>query len=282
MTSFAAAHEFLLREGRVLEQRLFATLFEDAPPAGVVRALGAYRNDDRGLGHGLEPDARCPESQPLFVAFGLRTLAEAGGRDDELVGGCCDYLASVSDARGAVPVLLPSVERYPRAAHFTNGRRDPGLDPTIGIVASLRALRFEHAWLDRATSFCLDELSRQPPSDVHVLRDALRFLDLAEDAALWERTAEAIPQATWFRRDPHSTEYGLTPLQLAPTPARARMLFSESELAAHLDALEAAQSEDGGWPISWDPPGAASRLDWRGRWTVEALVTLRAYGRIAA
>jgi hypothetical protein len=59
------------------------------------------------------------------------------------------------------------------------------------------------------------------------------------------------------------------------------MLFEEAELTAHLDALEAAQCEDGGWPISWDPPSAASRLEWRGRWTVEALVTLRAYGRLA-
>src|SRR6266508_3166708 len=202
MTSFAAAHDFVLREPRVLEQRLFATLFEGAPPAGVARALGAYRNDG-GLGHGLEPDVRCPESQPLFVAFGLRTLAEAGARDDELIGGCCDYLASVADARGALPILLASVERYPRAAHWTNGRRDPELHPTIGIVASLHALGFEHEWLDLATGFCLEDLSRQPPSDAHVLRDALRFLDLVDDAAFWERTAAAIPQATSFRRDPH-------------------------------------------------------------------------------
>lgn len=280
MASFVAAHEFVLREARVLERRLFATLFEGAPPVGVARALGAYRNDDGGLGHGLEPDVRCPESQPLFVAFGLRTLAEAGARDDELIGGCCDYLASVADARGALPILLPSVERYPRAAHWTNGRRAPGLHPTIGIVASLDALGFEHEWLDHATGYCLDELSRQPPSDAHVLRDALQFLDLVDDPALWERTAAAIRLATSFRRDPDSTEYGLTPLQLAPTPARARALFSEDQLAAHLDALAASQCEDGGWPISWTPPGAAARLEWRGRWTIEALATLRAYGRI--
>ncbi len=207
MASFAAAHDFVLREARVLEQRLFATLFEGAPPAGVARALGAYRNDDGGLGYGLEPDARCPESQPLFVAFGLQTLAEAGARDDELLGGCCNYLASVADARGALPILLPSVERYPRANHWTNGHRDPGLDATIGIVASLRALGFEHEWLDTATAFCLDELARQPPSDAHVLRDALRFLDLVDDGALWERVSAAIPQASWLRRDPSPTSH---------------------------------------------------------------------------
>jgi hypothetical protein len=67
--SFAAAQELVLREARVLEQRLFGTLFEGAPPVGVARALGAYRNDDGGLGFGPEADARCPESEPLVVAL---------------------------------------------------------------------------------------------------------------------------------------------------------------------------------------------------------------------
>jgi hypothetical protein len=278
-TSFAAAREFILRDARVLEQRLFAALFEDAPPSGVARALGAYRNEDGGLGHGLEPDARCPGSQPLFVAFGLATLVEAGGRDDELAGACCDYLASVCDERGAVPILLASVEGYPRANHWMRPQYDPGLHPTIGIVASLRALRFEHEWLDRAHAYCLEELSGEPPSDAHALGDALRFVDIVDESALWDRLADAIPRANWFKRDPESTEYGLTPLQLAPTPQRARALFSRSELDAHLDALAAAQCEDGGWPISWEPPSAAAALEWRGRCTVDALTTLRAYGR---
>jgi hypothetical protein len=279
--SFAAAREFVLREARVLEQRLFATLFEDAPASGVARALGAFRNDDGGLGHGLEPDARCPESQPLFVAFGLQTLVEAGGRDDELAGGCCDYLASIADERGAVPIVLPSLERYPRADHWTSGLRDPDVHPTVWIVTSLRALGFEHEWRDRATAYCLDELARSLPSDAHALREVLRFADLMGDDALWERTAAAVPQASWLRLDPESADYGLTPLQLAPSPERARTLFAEDLLEAHLDALETGQTEDGGWPISWDPPGEASRLEWRGRWTLEALVTLRDYGRLA-
>ena len=36
---------------------------------------------------------------------------------------------------------------------------------------------------------------------------------------------------------------------------------------------------DGGWPITWEPPGAASALDWRGIETLRALRILRAYGR---
>jgi hypothetical protein len=206
---------------------------------------------------------------------------EAGGRDDELVGGCCDFLASVADERGAVPFVLPSYEGYPHAAHWDNGRWKPEVHPTVWNVWLLRALGVEHDWLDRATAYCLDELARELPSDAHALREVLRFADIVGDDALWERTAAAVPQASWLRLDAESAEYGLTPLQLAQSAERARTLFAQDVLDAHLDALEAGQSEDGGWPISWDPPGDASRLEWRGRWTVQALVTLRDFGRPA-
>src|SRR5438105_10616817 len=65
--AFAAGRDFLEREGRLLERRLFATLFEGAAPSGVVDALRGYRNADGGFGHGLEPDKRCPDSLAIDV-----------------------------------------------------------------------------------------------------------------------------------------------------------------------------------------------------------------------
>jgi hypothetical protein len=78
VASLEAARTFVNLQGRVLEQRLFACLVDDAPAEGVLRAVGAYRNDDGGLGHGLEPDKRAPSSQPLDVSFALETLETAG------------------------------------------------------------------------------------------------------------------------------------------------------------------------------------------------------------
>ncbi len=56
--------------------------------------------------------------------------------------------------------------------------------------------------------------------------------------------------------------------------------FANDLTEAHLDALAARQQDDGGWPISWTAPSPASEFEWRGRWTLEALLCLRAYGRI--
>ncbi|HYJ66968.1 MAG TPA: hypothetical protein VEX15_04835 [Nocardioidaceae bacterium] len=280
MTSLAAAREFVLREARLVERRLFSTLFYGASAAGVVRAVRAYQNDDGGLGHALEPDVRSPDSQPLFVGFGLTILAAVDARDDDLLTGCCEFLETVADERGAVPMILPTAAGVPRAEHWVNTRLPPSLQPTIAIAASLHALGFTHRWLERATDYCLAELRSGPEPEVHLLREILRFLDVVDEPTLRDRAAAAVPGADDLKVDPASTDYGLTPIQMAPTPTWARELFPTDQLDAHLDALERAQRDDGGWPLDWDPPSAAARLEWRGQRTLEALQILRAYDRL--
>ena len=281
MASWAKAREFVFCEARLLERRLFSTLYEDASASGVAHAVRAYQNDDGGLGHALEPDVRCPDSQPLFVTFGLAALALVDARDDDLLTGCCEFLETVADDRGAVPIILPSAADYPRADHWSNTRLPPSLQPTIGIAASLHALGFAHPWLDRATAYCLDEVRSGPRSEAHLLREVLRFLDAVDEPALLGRVAAVVPGAEDLRTDPASTDYGLTPVQMVPTAVRARELFAADLIDAHLDALEHAQCDDGGWPLDWDPPSAAARLAWRGQRTLEALRILRAYERLA-
>lgn len=50
---------------------------------------------------------------------------------------------------------------------------------------------------------------------------------------------------------------------------------------AHLDRLGRDQQPDGGWPITWTPPGRTSELAWRASETIKALHVLIAYGRLA-
>jgi hypothetical protein len=48
----------------------------------------------------------------------------------------------------------------------------------------------------------------------------------------------------------------------------------------YLDALVAAQQPDGGWTFNFPDWNPMTGLEWRGWTTVEALLTLRAYGRL--
>ncbi len=69
-----------------------------------------------------------------------------------------------------------------------------------------------------------------------------------------------------------------TPIDWAPLPTSFfRKLFDDDTLRLHLGALAAKQQPDGGWATSWDAVSKVSEYEWRGRMTIDALVTLRAY-----
>jgi hypothetical protein len=286
---FAAGRDFILRQGRLLERRLFATCFESAPGTGVVDALRGYRNDDGGFGHGLEPDKRCPASLPVDVEVALQALVTAQTLDLPLVLGACEYLAKVAaEAKnnGAVPLAFPVIEHYPRAAHWTEWTYEPGLNPTAGLVGLLHQLRFEHAWVAEATSYCWAQLNDNAlPNDAHTLSQVLVFLEHAPDRGRSEAAAARVhgqlAGASLFRADPDAPGYGLSPLNIAPlADSRWRRLFADNVLDAHLDRLESDQQDDGGWPITWEPPSDAALLEWRGIVTLSALRTLVSYGRL--
>ncbi|MFF5246395.1 hypothetical protein ACFY3V_19085 [Streptosporangium sp. NPDC000095] len=280
------ASAFILREGRLLERRLFATLFQAAPATGVVDALRGYRNEDGGFGHGLEPDKRCPESLPIDVEVAFQTLSTAGvPGTDPMVSHACDWLATVAAPDGAVPLSLPVMEAYPRAVHWSDWTYAPGLNPTAGLAGLLHGMGVEHPWLTRATDWCWSALEKGFPDDAHAMSETLVFLEHVPDRdraeRLAERVGEWLPQLKWYRSDPADPEYGVSPLHLAPHPdSRWRRLFSDDVIEGHLDRLAADQRPDGGWAITWEPPGAAATLEYRGVETLRALQVLGAYGRV--
>ena len=273
-SSFERAREFVYRSGRVLERRLFERLFEDGGSDGVVAAVVAYRNADGGFGNGLEPDKLAPQSQPLDVEFALRTLSRAGAKERDLGAAACDFLEPLADERGFVPVVLPSVADYPRAAHWGDGNFPPGINPSAGIAGYLLELGVEHPWLTRVTESCVELIESDPPAEAHEIHTAVAFAKRAPDGdALLARLAEALPKAQWFKSDPEDEGYGLPPTSFP------RDWFDDALYNAHLDRLEADQQDDGGWPIAWEPPGPASVAAWRAIVTIDALRTLRENGR---
>jgi hypothetical protein len=74
----------------------------------------------------------------------------------------------------------------------------------------------------------------------------------------------------------------LTPLVLSERPgARSRALFTREQVETDLDALERRQQDDGGWTFDWAAWSEGQRVETRGLVTLEALVSLRAHGRLA-
>lgn len=295
-TPLLRAERFVWLTARVLEQRLFAHRFLNGGADPVERALDAYRNEDCGYGHALEPDVRGPVSQPLHTARALHVLDAVGRCCGQRVERVCRYLTSVSTADGALPSVCPSQRGYPLAP-FVPVVDDPPSEllATGPVVGLLHRNEVWHAWLFRATDFCWQAVDALETSHPYEVEAAVAFLDGVPDRARAEAAADRLGRLVRERRlaalDPdqlgaYPVAPGYAPGEhhfphdFARTPdSLARGWFTDEEMARSLDFLGAEQAEDGGWSVRWRPWAPAPALEARAGVTIEALRTLRAYGR---
>jgi hypothetical protein len=277
----AAAETFIWSTARLLDRHRYTMLFEDGPAEPVIRALRGYQNADGGFGHALEPDVRCPSSQPSPTLYALEILGEAGAPDGELARAAYGWLGQIADENGSVPSALPGFDRYPHAPWYT---AEPGSMLTFALVAACHeggAAGGE--WLDRATDWCWRSIDAAEQPAGYWLKFALAFLDAVPDE---ERAHTAIASLAG-RVDPSSVEpvggtegERLRPLDLSPRPgSRSRTLVTQAQIEAHLDAVQSEQRPDGGWMFDWLAWSPAQTADWRGIVTIRALTWLRDNGR---
>jgi len=292
---FVKARNFILSNARLLERRLFQVHFEGESSDCVGQIVRAYHNSDGGLGHALEPDVRCPESQPIFVDTGLTALEEAECRDIKLAESLCNYLQSVSDKDGLVPFFQETALQSPIAGHWDNPNLTPGFNPigtpgfnpTAEICGLLHYQGVQHDWLSLATETCCNMILDDPPPEAHYLYCASRLVEYLPDRVMamkiLDTIASVLPEARFFMPNAPVKTYGLTPLHFAPKPDSIfRALFIQDQIDGHLEDIVGNQQADGGWPIFWEAPGPASELEWRGRWTLDAICRLAAYGVICS
>jgi hypothetical protein len=223
----------------------------------------------------------------------LDELGLCGGQHAERI---CRWLTTVTNHDGALPAVLPSLRDYPHPPYLRVPDDPPSeLLATGAVVGTLHRNEVWHAWLFRATEFCwraVESLDRTHPYEAEA---AVAFLDGVPDRARAERAAarlgrivrerqlvvleprraSVLPVSPGYAPGEHhfAYDYARTPDSLA------RRWFSDAEMEQALDALAAAQEDDGGWPIRWREWAPGTRLEWRPIVTIEALRTLRAYGR---
>jgi len=300
---FNAAAAFVAANARVLDRRRFQRLFEDGPVLGsapVRDAVAAYRNDDGGFGHALEPDCRAPGSQPAATEMALRVMDEADAWDEDLVRGACDWLMAVAPAEGGAAFVEAnprSLADWPHAPWWVPEEGHPASLIATGMIAgTLHARGVSHPWLDGATEVMWNRIGAlcwpggtHPPGPPwaepsgYEMFGVLRFLQHVpdRDRALeaFGRVGPLIIERNLVSLDPEAPGEVHGVLDFAPEPdSLARSLFDDVTVKAHLDHLAHAQRDDGGWTFNWLAWSPAAELDWRGFLTVEALRVLRANG----
>lgn len=281
----ASAWTFLQLNGRLIDRHRYAYHFSGGPKGAVVAALRGYANPDGGFGNALEPDLRGAGSQPQPVEVALRLLDEIDAFDDPMVEAACDYLDSITREDGGVPFVLPSVRDTERAPWWNTEDDQPGsLNPTAALAGLLHRHDVDHPWRDRASAFCWSALERGAGADPYTARAVLTFLDGVPDR---DRAAAAYADLrdrilAGVELDPAAAGHKHFPPDFAPAPGGfGAELFAPGVLAEHLDALVAAQEDDGGWSPNWAYWTPVTEFEWRGFLTVSRLLTLRAYGRLA-
>ncbi|MFD4676911.1 hypothetical protein ACFWNN_44850 [Lentzea sp. NPDC058450] len=271
------ARNFLWHNARTLEQRWFEHAFDGGRAEHVVSAVLAYRNDDGGYGHGLEPDHRGPTSQPLHALRALQVFLDIG--TPEHAAGILTWLnATCPD--GSVPFGMSTSKDHPKAP-WVQADDQGGLLLTSQIAAALHALEAADPWLDRATDYCWQEIEKLEQTHPYELRGAAMFLDEVPDRARAELAAQRLKQLT-PSTEGYAEGEGLAPHEFAQRPTSlARAWFTEEALVKDLDELHNAQQEDGGWDFHFPAFTPIVNFEWRSIATVDALLTLRRYGRIS-
>ncbi len=281
-----AAARFMSETGRLLDHRRFQLFFRGESVTPVRDAVAAYRNADGGFGNALEPDLRCPLSQTAPTEMALRVLDEAAAWDAGLVQDACDWLQRNEAVGGGAVAVEASATDWPHAPWWQpEDGRPASLIQTGQIAGVLHARGVTHPWLARATDVMWEQIGRLSEPAPYQMFGVLKFLECVPDRERAQRAFDAVGPLILERKlvelDPEAPGEVHGVLSFAPKPdSMARVLFDAATVDAHLDKLAAGQQEDGGWTFNWLQWSAAATFDWRGFMTVDALLTLRANGRL--
>ena len=301
---FEDAKQFLFESARPLEKFLFMHLFAKLPPGQAVAELAGYANPDGGFGQALEPDLRDDGSSALATSVAMQVMRRCGlGADHELVRHTLRYLMDTLEEDGRGWRIIPDRARAggddkapwwsaPPDATNTRAMFNPSAE-LLGYLIEWGVGRDAADAARRVGSFIQHEIETRPePLESHELLCLMRLAQtpgLPEDlaAAVIPRLQRDAPRVV--TTDPQQWGgYGLMPLWLAPTSDHfAVKALGDDLLCTNLDYLINHQDDPGCWNPTWDwgPDRRAgweiARPDWQGVLTLNNLLTLRAYGRIA-
>lgn len=276
MDRIARAARFFEENGRDIDRAAFAYHFAGGSRDDLLGTLARHQNPDGGFGYPLEVDIKAPDSNPFAVVQALLICLWAGAPPEHpVLQGIVRYLEQTQDEDGGWR-FAPAIYQHELAPWFA-GWEWPSLNPSCCLAGLLRELgigsevlhqRVEGLFerLARSEALLGDEYYNVMPYVYYFLPESdLPGRELYLAGALWwlirQHTESKLADAV------HFLDY-----VRAPDTYMGRNLPREI-LDAELDRLESEQQEDGGWPSPYDPA-------WRGPSTVEALLILKAFGRV--
>lgn len=284
------AKQFIYENARLIDRRRFEYFFENGTSEAVISALRPYQNEDGGFGNALEPDIRCPYSQPVATEVALMIMDSIGAYDQEILNGIISYLQKITVKHtGGFPRAMRTLNAYPHAPWWTTENdENASLNPTGNIMSYLfkqnvRTVFYEEEWFRQSTTFLWKQMEHVDQTDYHDVIQSINFLEHApyherKDGYI-KRIDEWLSKSELIERNPQAEGYVHKVLDWAPSAdSYCAKFISETEFELHLQHLVQEQQADGGWSISWPTVSPMCQLEWRGWITVERLRTLKSFG----
>lgn len=112
--------DFIFRNGRLLERKLFECFFENGTQQACIKALLAYQNPDGGFGNGIEPDLLCPNSSAIGAETAMFVLDILDYHDAELIDGLKSWIVTSQTDAGVIPHPPGTMVNYPYQPWWQN------------------------------------------------------------------------------------------------------------------------------------------------------------------
>ena len=299
------ACDFINSKARPLERAMFAFHFDGGAVDDVLAALAAFQNEDGGFGQALEPDLRTPTSSALATNEGLRILKEVDCPGDHpIVRKAVEYILSTYDRKGNVWRVVPQdTNDFPHAPwwHDEGGSLARIFDgfriiPRAGIVGLLHhyTKQVPTGWLAEVTTHTVRDIASIERFGTGGGDDLVYAMHLLEEESIpsYERTSLLARLRTTVlqvvSQDSSDWDsYCISPLKVVTSPGSPVADLIWDAVQEHLDYQIDHQSSEGAWDPVWnwgdfyphDWPHACQ--EWQGRLTLETLITLRAFNRLA-
>jgi hypothetical protein len=276
MDAVQRASGFFRENGRDIDRARFAHHFEGAPLDGLLATLARYQNQDGGFGNALEPDIQAPESNPFAMALALQMCAQARvPQDHELLRRAEAHLEASQDPDGGWR-FAPSVYEHGLAPWYAAWEW-PSINPACQLAGGLRRLGLGSEGLHSRVEGLFRRLARVEDLSGDAYYGVLPYAHYLLPE--WEHPERELylSGVLWWLIRWHAegkVQDGAHFFEYVPGPdTYTGRLLPERIREERLNALEAEQAPDGGWPTEYDE-------HWRGHTTVQNLLTLRAFGRV--
>lgn len=302
--AFERAQDYLLTQGRPLEQARFQRLFAGGSATDVLKALAQYQNEDGGFGHALEPDCRAPESNVLATVKALHRLYQLGASSEapmlvSLVKWLQKQLQTNKDG-SFWSFLPPTAETSPHAPWWNQENKHDLAERFGGFWVNPRAeiIALLWQWPQLLPEGLLTQLTAEtkdaillgvPEHDLYGQRAAAFFAGMPAlppeyRQPVFDYLNDVLPVRLQKAAHPHA----FSALWVAPVPEHP--LGNSLRVAIHnsLDQLIQAQGEDGAWEPVWDwsdqfpETWPQAHTDWKSIQTMNALSMLWAWNRLGS